>query len=298
MDLEKNLKTFTKAILTKNFNMAKNTSYKTGGKVKYFIEIDRVKDLRDCIYFLQEKDIAYKIIGNGSNILLSDDGYDGAIIKTARLNKIIIEGSVVRVSAGALLSDFIRLLALNGYSDLAHLYGIPASVGGAISMNAGAFNHNISDSLISVSCLVGDKIVIFDNDECEFSYRSSRFLRDGYPIIEATFSLNKFVGAKSAITLTGDVLRRRKLVQPQGRCCGSVFKNLPTISAGKLIEDCGLKGVKIGGAVVSAKHANFIMADGDATSKDVYNLIALIKQKVKENFGVTLQEEVEYLGSF
>ncbi len=298
MDFEKSLKTFTKANVIKDYDCAIRTGYKTGGKVKYFIEITCVKDLRDVLEFCTEQKIDYKILGNGTNILLSDAGYNGALIYMGKLNHIAIEDNCAHVSSGTSLNEFIRLLALNGYAENTQLSGIPASVGGALTMNAGAFNKSISNNLISVSYLSNGKIYKLDKNDCKFGYRKSVFSNKKGVILDATFSLNNYVGISKAISLIDETLTKRGRVQPKGRSCGSVFKNPKGDFAGRLIEGVGLKGFSVGGAFVSNKHANFIITKSGATSKDVFDLIAQIKFKVKEKFGVNLQEEIEYLGSF
>ena len=176
MDFLKSLQTFTNSVVKQNFNASIYTGYKTGGKVKYFIIIDRIKDLKDVLEFCRTYSVNYKIIGNGTNILLSDNGFDGAVIKTFNLNKIIIKKDIVSVEAGAKLNDFIRLLALNGYAEYTALSGIPASIGGAIAMNAGAFGKSISDHLIDVSYLTCDGLKVIEAKDCEFGYRKSKFL--------------------------------------------------------------------------------------------------------------------------
>ncbi len=298
MDFKESLKTFTKAVVYENFDLGQLTSYKTGGLVDYYIEVNCVKDIRDAIEFANTFGVKYKIIGNCTNILLSDEGYRGAVISLKRLNSITFSEKTVEVLAGANLSSLSRLCALNGYLDNVYLCGIPASIGGAIVMNAGAFGKNISDGIISVSALHNGKLVKFYKADCDFSYRSSGFLGGEQVILSVQFELNNFIGSESAVLALGDILRRRKILQPIGRSCGSVFKNQPNYYAGELVERAGLKGARVGNAIVSERHANFILANQGATSRDIKGLIDLIKNKVKEKFGVTLNEEVEFLGEF
>lgn len=299
MDFIKSLKTFTKANVFTKFNLKNKTAYKTGGFADYFVQVNSVKDIKDAIEFATENNINYKVVGNLTNILLSDKGYHGAIISLENLNDITFYENHVVASSGAKLSSLSRLCALNGYLDNVALCGIPASIGGATVMNAGAFGKNISDGIIDVTTLINGKIVKFYKQDCGFSYRNSIFLNSDYVILSVRLSLKDFIGSEKSVLILGDLLKKRKTLQPSGRSCGSVFKNkLGVYYAGELIDKAGLKGAKIGGAVVSNKHANFILAEDGATSTDIKNLIDLVKERVKEKFGFDLKEEVEFLGEF
>ena len=291
------LEKLTNAKISFNVPMKKHTSFGVGGCARYYAEIDSLYSLNLLISLAKEYKVKYKIIGNGTNILVSDLGYDGVIIDIKNLNDIYFKKNDVRAMAGAKLDKLIRFALDNRLSGLEALSGIPATVGGAIVMNAGAFSHNISDYLLTVETLYNGKIKAYTKEECKFSYRHSRFLNKKEVVTCATFSLPQGdreiiqAGIKSYTDL-------RKSIQPIGRSCGSVFKNPKPFTAGTLIDRAGLKGYKVGGAMVSTQHANFIITSSKAKALDVYCLIEQIKQKVKDAFGIELATEVECIGEF
>ncbi|MBQ9734793.1 MAG: UDP-N-acetylmuramate dehydrogenase [Clostridia bacterium] len=277
--------------------MKKHTGLGVGGCARYYAEIDSLFSLNRLLMLAKEFRVKYKAIGAGTNLLVSDLGFDGLIINTARLNDVFFKRDEVRVMAGAKLEKLIKFALDHRLTGLEALSGIPASVGGAVVMNAGAFGHNISEHLTSVETLDNGKIKIYDKDDCKFSYRSSRFLAKKEIVVSATFRLT---AGEREIILAGikTYTELRRSIQPTGRSCGSVFKNPKPYTAGALIDKLGLKGYSVGGATVSNKHGNFILTDQKAKAKDVYNLINFIKKKVKDEFGVDLYEEVEFVGEF
>ena len=277
--------------------MRKHTGLGVGGCARYYAEIDSLFSLNRLLMLAKEFKVKYKTIGAGTNLLVSDLGYNGLIINTAKLNDVFFKRNEVRAMAGAKLEKLIKFAFDNRLTGLEALSGIPASVGGAVVMNAGAFGHNISDYLTAVETLDNGKIKVYDKADCGFSYRKSRFLGKREVVVSATFRLDTgereiiSAGMKTYIDL-------RKSIQPMGRSCGSVFKNPKPLTAGAIIDKAGFKGFSIGGAFVSDKHGNFILTKPKAKAKDVYNLINQIKIKVKDEFGVNLEEEVEYVGEF
>ncbi len=277
--------------------MKKHTSFGVGGCARYYAQIDSLYSLNSLITLAQQYKVRYKVIGCGTNLLVSDLGYDGLIIDIKRLSDVFFKREHVKAMAGAKLEKLLQFACDNKLTGLEAFAGIPASVGGAIVMNAGAFGHNICEFVDTVETLCDGKIKFYRKNECKFGYRTSRFLKNKEIIVSATFDLK--VGDREKI---GDSIKSykdlRRLVQPTGRSCGSVFKNPKPFSAGALIESAGLKGNKIGGAFISEKHANFIITSSKAKAKDVYELIEQIKQKVKDAFGVELCEEVECVGEF
>ncbi len=277
--------------------MRKHTGYGVGGCARYYAQIDTLYSLNNLISLAKQHNVKYKVIGCGTNLLVSDLGYDGIIIDTKRLCDVFFKREHVKAMAGAKLEKLLQFAFENKLTGLEAFAGIPASVGGAIVMNAGAFGHNISEYIETVETLCDGKIKLYQKNECKFGYRTSRFLKNKEIIVSATFDLK--IGDREKI---GDSIKSykdlRRLVQPSGRSCGSVFKNPKPYSAGALIENAGLKGKRIGGALVSEKHANFIITSSKARAKDVYELIMQIKQKVKDAFGVELVEEVECVGEF
>lgn len=277
--------------------MKKHTGLGVGGCARYYAEIDSLFSLNRLLILAKEFKIKCKTIGAGTNLLVSDLGFDGLIINTLKLNDVFFKRDEVRAMAGAKLEKLIRFAFDHRLTGLEALSGIPASVGGAVVMNAGAFGHNISERLTTVETLDNGKIKVYNKEDCAFSYRNSRFLGKKEVVVSATFRLS--AGEREIISAgikTYTELRRN--IQPMGRSCGSVFKNPKPYTAGALIDKLGLKGYSIGGAVVSDKHGNFILTEQKAKAKDVYNLINYIKKKIKNEFGVDLVEEVEFVGEF
>ena len=272
--------------------------YKTGGNAYGYIEVSNTNQLKRAILYLETKNLPYKILGNGTNILLSDKGYDGVLISLKKMNSIMRDGETkVKVCAGANVNSLIDFCYNLGLSGLEELYMIPATIGGAISMNASCFSTSISDCIEEVVVLRSKRLHKYSKKDCEFGYRTSRFLHTNEVIVSATFDF-RFLEKDIIFAKKQSVKEKRNSTQPKGRSCGSVFKNGEGYFSAKLIDECGLKGTRIGGAYLSKKHANFIIADKDCTSNDVYNLIGYVKEKVKEKFNVSLIEEIEYLGDF
>ena len=288
---------YTNAKIKLSEPMKKHTGYGVGGCARYYAEVDTLYSLNLLINLAKQYKVKYKVIGNGTNILVSDLGFDGIIIDTKRLNDVFFKRENVKAMAGATLEKVIRFNLEHKLGGLEALSGIPATIGGAIVMNAGAFGHNISDHLLTVETLRNGKIKTYDKNECKFAYRKSRFIHKSEIVISATFS---FPSESKEVILSGikSYAEIRKSIQPQGRSCGSVFINPKPLSAGALIEKAGLKGYEIGGAKVSEKHANFIVTNQNARAKDVFLLIQEIKRKVKDAFGVELITEVECVGEF
>ena len=297
MGFKENLSVLTTAKILIGEPMKKHTSFGVGGKADYYVEIDSIYTLSEILLLCKKYKVRYKIIGNGTNLLVSEKGYNGLIVNTKKINGVYFENTKARVMAGANLSEFIKQTAQKNLSGLEWLYGIPASVGGAIVMNAGAFGHNIAEKVIFVETLVDGRIKKYNKEDCKFGYRTSKFLGKKEVVLSATFDLQQ--GESQAITESLTAYRElRNNLQPTGRSCGSVFKNPYGDSAGRLIELAGLKGSQIGGASISQKHANFIIAKGKTTATDIYELIDYVKRKIKTLFGVQLEEEVEYVGDF
>lgn len=261
-------------------------SYGTGGRAKIIVFPKNEDQLCNCMTDNCE------IIGNGTNVLFSDKGYDGALIVTKAVNEINVCGGTVVACSGASLTKLRETCELNCLSGLEFSHGIPASVGGAVCMNAGCFSKSISDI---VSYVVTNKRV-YNNADCNFGYRNSIFSnKKGEVIVKVCFLLKP--GEADLIEVKTEKFKKlRKSSQPHGKSCGSVFLN-DGYFAGKLIDQAGLKGYKIGGARISTKHANFIINDG-GTSADVYKLIAYVKRVVYETQGIKLQEELKYIGNF
>jgi UDP-N-acetylmuramate dehydrogenase len=273
----------------KEFKVGAFTRYGTGGNCDLAIFPNDEEQLIRAISIVKGV-CPYEIIGGGNNLLVSDNGYSGAVIITKNLQKTKLLGSLYVCESGVKLIDAIEELSLNSLSGLEFAVGIPATVGGAVSMNAGCFGKTVGDLV---------KYVVTENEtvslkDCGFGYRTSRFLQNKEAVVKVCFSL-----IPSETEIIEDKLKnyKRSRKNPKGRNCGSVFKN-EGYFAGKVIDDCGLKGYKIGGAFISPEHANFIIAGGGATSKNIYDLINVVKDKVFEKRQIKLVEELVYLGEF
>ncbi len=268
-------------------------SYKTGGPAKYFAEPKSNAELEYVWDFLKEKGIKYIIIGNGTNILFDDEGFNGLVISLKKLNRyIILDGEKVYTGAGVLLDDLILFTITNRLSGLERLSGIPGTIGGAIYMNAGAFDSEIKDVVESVEVFKDGKFTHLSKGEITFSYRKSSITDE----IVTSVTLKLTYSKDDLFKTRNDILSRREEKQPlEYPSCGSVFKRPPGTFAGKLIEECGLKGFTIGGAKVSEKHSNFIINFNNATSRDIKELISHVKKVVYEKTGVMLEEEVKII---
>lgn len=266
-----------------------HTTYRTGGLSRYFIEPYNIYELFTALKFAKDK--TFFILGAGSNVLFSDKLFDGVVISLIKLNRyVIIKNDELICGAGCFLDSVINFSISNNLSGLENLSGIPGSVGGAIYMNAGAFDIEIKDFLTSVKIVDFSGVIkIYKRNDLNFAYRSSG-LKDEI-VVEAVFNLKK---GKYLENKRVEILKKRDEKQPlEYPSCGSVFKRPKEGFAGALIENCGLKGYSIGGAEVSKKHANFIINKGNATSSDIYNLINYVKEVVYKKYGILLEEEVK-----
>jgi len=299
--------------LKEDIPLAKFTSFNIGGRAKYFFEGNNKREIIKAVSLAKQEDLPFFILGGGSNLLVDDKGYQGLVIKIQNSGlKIQKENSNFKVAAGAgtSLSLLASNAAENGLSGLEWTVGIPGTLGGAIYGNAGAFGKSMKDIVKEVEVFDAKdlQVKIYSLEDCRFDYRESIFKKDkNLIILSAVLELKK--GEKKEIeNKMKRYLSERKKKQPMGfACAGSVFKN-PSfaqtsrrfmtdreLSAGELIERCGLKGRSIGGAKISEKHANFIINLGKAKFSDVRRLIDLIKKRVRSKFGIELEEELQYL---
>ena len=280
-----------------NESLKDHTTYKVGGTCKYFITPKDRDELIDLVKYLRENNIKYMILGNGSNTIFSSKTYDGVIINLNKINNMKIDGNKIYVEAGYQLIKLSMDALNNSLSGLEFAAGIPGNIGGAIFMNAGAYKSDMSELVETVTFLDENlELKTLKNEELDFSYRKSIFQKNNYIIISTVLKLNK--GDKEEIKALMDKRKARRLEsQPlEYPSAGSVFRNpSEDIFAGKLIEDLGLKGYKMGGAKISEKHANFIINDGDATGEDIKALIDLVKAKVKEKYNIDLHVEQRFI---
>jgi len=274
----------------KNQKLSTYSSFRLGGLADWFCQAKNEKDLMEAISFCQKKKIPFFILGGGSNILFSDKGFRGMVIKMEN-REIEIEKEKVMAGAGVSLKKLLQLTAENSLTGLEFLAGIYGTVGGAIVGNAGAWQENIGDKVERVRIFnKDDQFNWLNQEECQFVYRQSRFKKSKEIILKAEFKLKKGKEEEIKRKINENLAKREK--QPQEPSAGSIFINPKPKSAGLLIEACGLKGKRIGGAQISEKHANFIVNLGGAKASDVLELIALAQKKVKEKFKITLQPEI------
>lgn len=283
--------------LEKDISIKKLTTYKVGGVASVLIYPKNERKLVLLLKLIKQYNLPYKIIGNGSNLIFSDKAYEGVLIKLTELNQIEIFENKIRVGAGYSLMKLSRVALKHSLTGLEFAAGIPATVGGAIFMNAGAYKSDMGYIVQSIRVLTPDfKIIELENRELNFHYRTS-FLKThrDYICLEALIKLKR--GDKILIDrVMRERLQRRIESQPLNYpSAGSVFRNPKDQFSGELIEKAGLKGFQIGGAMVSDKHANFIINKGNATAQDVKDVIFYTKEKVKEKYGVDLLFEQEFV---
>lgn len=279
-------------------SMADHTSFKIGGPARYFFPARDNASFIKAIRLARELQLRYFILGNGSNILVSDHGFDGLVIKQEN-NHIQYEGTVVVAESGVKLQKLIRDSIAHHLTGLEYLMGIPGTVGGGVAGNVGTPRKGewIDEHIVSVEILdAASSIKVIPRSECNFEYRMSRFkYSETEIIISATFQLAQ--APQSLIQQkVKDFLDKRSHQPINLPCAGSVFKNPPGKKSWQLIDEVGLRGKKIGGAMVSPEHANFIVNAGGATAEDVAILISYIKQQVRDRLGVQLNEEIKYIG--
>ena len=295
MDTEQASEILKKVHKQSNFSFAKNTTYGCGGtaKVAYFPET--TEQSIAVFSYLKEQNIRYVILGNGSDILASDVHFDGAVISTKKLSGIErISRNSIFCLAGTTVGALLRYCVINGLGGLEYLAGIPATVGGLVYMNAGAGGKYISSNVVNVQLYDGE-LHYFSNKCCRFGNKYSTMRDINCLILGVELSFTPQNGKIVSENIKQRLADRARL--PKGKSCGCVFKNPQGISAGKLIDECGLKGLSVGGATVSEQHANFIINNG-ANPEDIRILIKEVKRRVREHTGIELEEEVVYIGDF
>lgn len=286
--------------IKQNEPMKNHTSFKIGGTADLFLKVATIEELMQAIEYAKTKKIPIYFIGNGSNLLVTDKGIRGLVVKIDIQNISIhkAENSVkVTVGAGYKMIALARELLNQEITGFEEFAGIPGTIGGAIYMNAGAYGKEMKDIVISTKCMdLNGKIFILSNKEQEFTYRNSIFEKNNYIILETTLQLKKGIKNEIENKMT-KLLKERKEKQPIGEpSAGSTFKRQEGIITAKLIDECGLKGYSIGGAKVSEKHAGFVVNFNNATAKDVLDLIKYIKEKVYEKYGIKIEEELRIIG--
>ncbi len=280
--------------------MAAHTTFRVGGPADCLVELENVQQLQNIQHYLHLVGIPYVILGNGSNVLVSDEGYRGVVLQVGnRMNRIIVEGNRVVAQAGALMSQVAKAALENGLTGMEFASGIPGTVGGGVVMNAGAYGGEMSQIVTSVTVVNAEgEMMNLENESMEFGYRYSTIRNQPFTVTEVSFELEP--GEKDAIKATmDDLAARRREKQPlEYPSAGSTFKRPEGYFAGELIMNAGLRGFQIGGAKVSDKHCGFVINAGNATAADIMALIREVQMCVKEKFHVDLEPEVVFLGEF
>ena len=278
--------------------MSRHTTFRVGGPADFFVTPKAKEEVRDVICICKEAGMPYYIIGNGSNLLVSDAGYRGVIVQIYKeMNEVKVEGDLVKAQAGALLSGIAAKALGAELSGFEFASGIPGTIGGACVMNAGAYGGEMKDVLESVTVLTDEgKIIELGRNELELGYRTSVIAKKGYIVLGAVLKLERGDGEKIK-TYMDELKEKRVTKQPlEYPSAGSTFKRPEGYFAGKLIEDAGLRGFQVGGAQVSEKHCGFVINRDHATAADIMELMRQVQIRVKENSGVDLEPEVKRLG--
>lgn len=277
--------------------MKEHTSFKIGGNADVFVSAKSTDELTSAISLCRKLNVPYMIVGNGSNLLVSDDGIRGAVIRLdGKFRDILVDGNRITAGAGASLTKLCLEAQRHSLSGLEFGYGIPGSVGGAAYMNAGAYGGEMKDVVVYCTHLDPElNVGTFKAEELDLSYRHSAYMKGEYIILSVTVELN--TGDSEEIRARMEELMQKRVdKQPLDKpSAGSVFKRPEGAFAAALIDQCGLKGKSVGGAQVSEKHAGFIVNTGNATCKDVLDLVDIIKAKVKEETGFDLQREIIHI---
>ena len=282
-------------VLLENEPLSKHTSFRIGGPARLFALPETIPQLTALVAFALEHDLRWTVIGNGSNLLAADEGFDGLVIRTPE-GKPRWEGSTVTVPAGYSMSRLSADAAQRGLAGLTFAQGIPGTVGGAVVMNAGAYGGQIADTLVSTRCITPEGLCTLTGEEHKLSYRHSVYAENpGWVCCEATFCLQPGDREQLAAEMADFAQRRRDKQPLEWPSAGSTFKRPEGYFAGKLIEDAGLKGFAVGGAQVSEKHAGFVINKGGATCSQVLSLMEQVSNIVYDKFGVRLEPEVKIL---
>lgn len=307
MDINLIIEILSQKILKENIlanePMKKYTTFRVGGPADIMVKPSTIEEIQFVVATCKENGVPYYVMGNGSNLLVDDLGFRGVIIQVYKnLGEVTISGNTVTAQAGALLSKIATKAAEEELTGFEFAHGIPGTLGGAVTMNAGAYGGEIKDVIVSAKVMNQDgKVYELSREELELGYRKSIVEKEGLIVLEATLSLQK--GDKEAILAAmKDFNGRRRDKQPLDKpSAGSTFKRpMPKegeaqLYAGKLIEDSGLRGFRIGGAAVSDKHCGFVVNEGNATFKELTELIKYVQDTVKAKFGVYLETEVKII---
>lgn len=280
--------------------MSRHTTFRIGGPADYFVVPRSTDEIKDTIEICKNAQVPYYILGNGSNLLVGDKGYRGVVIQIYKnLNEIHTEGNLIHAQAGALLSKIAAEALGRGLEGFEFASGIPGTLGGAVMMNAGAYGGEMKQVLLEATVLTQDgEVKTLGVEELELGYRTSIIEKEGYVVLEAAIGLKE--GDAAAIRAYMEELKSKRVTkQPlEYPSAGSTFKRPEGYFAGKLIEDAGLRGFRVGNAQVSEKHCGFVINRGGATAAEVVSLMEQVADKVEALAGVRLEPEVKRIGEF
>lgn len=284
-----------------NEDMKLHTTFRIGGPADYYVEPNTKEEVRQLLLLCRKEEMPYYIIGNGSNLLVGDKGFRGLIIQIGKnLNKVTFgENGHVTAQTGVMLSKLAMEIAEHGYTGFEFAAGIPGTLGGAVTMNAGAYGGEIKDCIVSAFAVsqTGEFLTL-SKEQLDLSYRNSIIQKEHYVVLEAEFRFEK-ADKKAVLETIADLNQRRRDKQPLNYpSAGSTFKRPEGYFAGKLIMDAGLRGFRIGGIMISEKHCGFVINVDNGTARETLMLIDAVKKKVLEQFGVVLEPEVRMIGEF
>ena len=277
--------------------LSEYVNFKVGGPADILLIPNSKEQVIKSIKICKENNIPFYLIGNGSNILVRDGGFRGVVLSLKNVKNIYVDGEKIEAECGVMLKEVSDKAIENSLTGFEFACGIPGTIGGAVFMNAGAYDGEISKVIESAEVIDENcNIIRLSREELDFGYRSSLVMKKGYTVLSAVFKLEKGQ-VKTIKELIEDLTNKRESKQPlEYPSAGSTFKRPTGYFAGKLIQDAGLKGYSIGGAAVSEKHSGFVINKGNATAKDITDLIKHIQDEVKKQFGVDLHPEVRIIG--
>lgn len=282
--------------ISENISCKQLTTFKVGGCCTAVFP-GTVDAFKSCLEILKENNIKFIVIGNGSNIVFDDDGYNGIVVVTTELKQFVVSENKICAECGAPLYAICTAACNASLSGLQFAYGIPGTVGGAVFMNAGAYDGEIKDCIVDVTCFdpQTSKFITLTKEECDFSYRHSAFEDNGLIIIWANFVLSH--GDKDEIKREmSEIIQKRRDKQPLNYpSAGSAFKRYPGRYTAKMIDDAGLKGFSVGGAQISEKHAGFIINKDKATCRDIKELVNTVKSVIKDKEGIDIESEIRFI---
>ncbi len=279
--------------------LAKHLNFRIGGPAKWFVEVRTIEELEKCVAMLAEHNLPYFILGGGSNTLVSDEGFHGAVLKLA-MRRHTIDGTTVTADAGVISASLARVTANAGLEGFAWAISLPGTIGGAVRGNAGCFGGEMKDVVTSAKVLRDGEVIDVSTADLKFGYRDSAIKHSGDIVLQATFELKAGDADALKKQLAGTLAKRKETQPLHAGSAGCMFKNVEVDgalkSAGKIIDEAGLKGTRIGDASISEEHGNFIINHGKATAADVKAIIDLVKRAVKQKFDIEMHEEVQLIG--